>query len=120
MEVERPGELSECIDCRRANVAQTHLIKHRRKLRISLTEYMGQKDGVLDRSIPGSRRERELCLAVTSIRHRWQLEEVTSHDELNASKWTPVVPNAPGNFLEFIKKVPINHRHFINDENLGA
>ena len=55
MEVERPGELSECIDCRRANVAQSHLIKHRRKLRITLTEYMGQKDGVLDRSIPGSR-----------------------------------------------------------------
>jgi len=120
MKVEWPGELSECIDCRLANVAQTHFIEHGRKLGVPLTEYMGQKNGVLDGSIPGGRGERELCLAVASIWHWRQLEEVASHNELDASKRTSVVPNGPGNFLEFIIKVSINHGHFINDENLGA
>ena len=74
---------------------------------------------MLDGSSPSSSIESEACHA--SVFGHWRkLEEITGNDKLDATKWSTVISNGPGNLLQFVEQITVYHGNLIDDEHLRA
>lgn len=52
---------------------------------------------MLDGRVPSLRGEGEFCFSITSLGYRGQLEEITCHNQLDASERTTIAPETSGN-----------------------